>query len=644
MSELRARVLSNVHLPSVPGFSIQTFGKYLSAAAPAAPIASQALHTSTTPIWRAEMERRRLSEILPLIPQNEQPDILLISSPEYLPIPVDIADFPGLKILLITDWNVCLRFLPDLCPLFDFCFTDWPGYRLLKKSGVTNIHHQPMFGHDPERFRCLDVGLNLGLSLELKRNLDVSFCGNLNSGLHGERNRLLARLAKWGASKEGRTVHLRQAFDDEYVAVLNRSKMVFNYSIRGEANMRLFESMATGAVALVEESNQEVGILFQENTHYFRYAPGGLEDRLNTLLADPARLASVSAAARDAVGQHTKSRQLQNLLEMTCHQAPLKLLSEQVSTGQASTGMLQAKLGPASVTRSQLKEQKSLLKLRVLGAGYTLAEALEEIQMRSQECPGLARETLPATLLSVLTPQSPDALPAAIRMLGQFLDDPLYPETLRAFFSMTLSVLHSQWTDVLNHAIRCMELLTVSSQTVSSQTGASQESESVWILYGHFYPPIGLGKGFNSDLNHAYQQDLATGKPQSYLDLLFAHCCVNLAKAYQAVGKHSDSVTELQRLPLSRFASLEIHPALLSDLLQVGDRDGALHTAKEWFALAPLDTGIWNPIYNAYAQLGEKTTTIRFLEEIEILAEAFLNADQIAMIRDLLIKERAEKA
>ncbi len=602
MPELRARVLSNVHLPSVPSFSIQTFGKYLPPA-------------QTTPIWRAEMERRRLSEILPLIPQNEQPDILLISSPEYLPIPVDIADFPGLKILLITDWNVCLRFLPDLCPLFDFCFTDWPGYRLLKKSGVTNIHHQPLFGHDPERFRCLDVDLSLGLGLrlDLNRNLDVSFCGNLNSGLHGERNRLLARLAKWGVTEDGRTVHLRQAFDSEYVEVLNRSKIVFNYSIRGEANMRLFESMATGAVALVEESNQEVGILFQENTHYFRYAPGSLEERLNVLLADSDRLVSVSAAARVAVGQHTKSRQIQSLLETACRQTPLKLHSASL-------------LLP--------KQQMALLKLRILGSGFTLAEAVEEIQTRSSECPGLVSETLPAALLSVLISQSTDTLPTLERMLRQFLEDPEFPSTLRAFFSLKLAVLNGQWTFVLNHAIRCMELL----------TGSLPETESVLNLYGHFYPPIGLGKGFNSDLNHAFKEDLATGKPKSYLDLLFAHCCVDLAKAYQAVGKHSESVMELQRLPLSRFASLESNQDLLSELLQVGDRDGALNTAKEWFAISPLDTGIWNPIYNAYARLGEKTTTIRFLEEIEILAEAFLNADQIAMIRDLLIKERSETA
>ena len=471
MAELRARVLSNVHLPSVPGFSIQAFGKYLPDAVPA-------------PIWRAEMERRSLAEILPLIPQSERPDILLLSSPEYLPIPVDIADFPGLKILLITDWNVCLRFLPDLCPLFDFCFTDWPGYRLLKKSGVANIHHQPLFGHDPETFRGQD----------LIRNLDVSFCGNLNSGLHGERNRLLARLAKWGTPKHGRAVHLRQAFGADYVQVLNRSKLVFNYSIRGEANMRLFESMATGAVALVEESNQEVGILFQENRHYFRYAPGGLEERLDSLLADPDRLSSVAAAARDAVAQHTKSRQLQNLLAVACRQTPLNSTTRSV---QANAMQSHSDLTPNALSR--LKAQKALLKLRVLGAGYTLAEALEEIQLRSQEYPGLARETLSATLLTVLTSQTGEALHTVERMLLQLLADPVFPETLRAFFSLKLAVHRKDWPDTLNHAIRCMELL----------ASSGLEADKVLGLYGYFYPPIGLGKVFNSDLNLAYKQDLA---------------------------------------------------------------------------------------------------------------------------------------
>ena len=59
--------------------------------------------------------------------------------------------------------------------------------------------------------------------------------------------------------------------------VLNRSRMVFNYAIRNEANMRLFETMACGAAPLVEEGNQEVSILLKEGVHYLGYPAGGRE-------------------------------------------------------------------------------------------------------------------------------------------------------------------------------------------------------------------------------------------------------------------------------------------------------------------------------------------------------------------------------
>ena len=98
----KARVLSNMRLPDVEGYAIRCFGDYLPPRPPGAPP------------WRAEMERRNLADILPLIPAAETPDILVCASPEYLPIPWDIHAFPGPKVLLITDWNVCLRFLPDL--------------------------------------------------------------------------------------------------------------------------------------------------------------------------------------------------------------------------------------------------------------------------------------------------------------------------------------------------------------------------------------------------------------------------------------------------------------------------------------------------------------------------------------------------
>jgi hypothetical protein len=397
----RARVLSNLHLPALPDFAVRTLGDYPSAASPA------------PREWRPENERRTLAEILPLIPAAEKPDILLCASPEYLPVPWDVHTFPGPKVLLITDWNVCLRFLPDLCKLFDFCFTDWPGYRILRRAGVANVFHQPLFGHDPAVFRVLDQAR--------PRDLDLSFCGNLNSGLHGERNRLLARTAFW-AHRTGRPVHLRQAFGAAYVDVLNRSRLVFNYAIRGEANMRLFEAMACGAVPLVEDTNQETAILFQEGRHYFRYAPGRLEEKLDELLAEPGRIAAAAAEARREVGRHTKARQYQAALETVLREG----------AGRRTGGGLQ---GPgAAPMEPPMASRKALAKIRVLGMAYSAREAILEIQSR-KECPGLEVEALPGLLFAVME-RDPPAAESARRALGHLLSSPSLPVELRLFLRL----------------------------------------------------------------------------------------------------------------------------------------------------------------------------------------------------------------
>ncbi len=600
MSEVRARVLSNVYVPPVEGFPIRTFGEYLPPVGP---------NGKEPPIWRAEMERRTLAQILPLIPKAEKPDILLISSPEYLPIPTDIASFSGLKILLITDWNVCLRFLPELCTLFDFCFTDWPGYRLLKQAGISNIHHQPLFGHNPEHYRFLGKS----------RDLDLSFCGNLNPGLHGERNRLLARIAKWGAGGQDRpprSVHLRQTFNEAYVEVLNRSRLVFNYSIRGEANMRLYESMACGAVPLVEETNQEVSFMFQEDKHYFRYKQGGLEERLDSLLADAARLEIVSAAAREAVAGHTKSKQVQTLLETAIRETP----------GRSGGGLNSSNLPPATL----LSGRKALIKLRVLGAGYSIAEAITEIETLAVDCPGLILETMPAVLLSVLSANAPGALASVEQTVERYASRSVLPEVLRAFIGMKLALWQGKWQVTIDEANHCISIL----------REFASAPETLLPLYGYFHPPLDLGKGFTSDLNQAFREDLGKGKRQGYIDLLQAHCCADKSKALLSLGKLNESLTELEGVPLARFASLEPFGALVTGMFRIGILDAMRKVARLWFVQNPLDMGTWEKVFEAYKLLGVKSDIIAFLEEISLLAEAFMEKEQADVIKGMLERER----
>lgn len=606
-----ARVLSNLPLPAPPGIAVRSFSDYRAA--------------GTDPLMpHPEFARRALKEILPLIPAAERPDALVIASPEYLPIPHDLASFPGMKILLITDWNVCLRFLPDLCPLFDFCFTDWPGFRLLRRAGIANVFHQPLFGHDPAVFR--DLGL--------PRNLDVSFCGNLNAGLHGERNRLLARLARWAGP---RPVHLRQAFDRGYIEVLGRSRLVFNWSIRGEANMRLFETMACGAAPLVEASNQEAPILFREGTHYFRYDPGRLEERLDELLSDPDRIAAVAAAARAEVARHTKAAQIGALLETAGRESPR---NTQVTQGGAPPpGMPPAPAArDGSGPGAGAEGAKALAKLRLLGSSYTLTDAIAEIQALGPALPGFESETLPATLMTLLEGASAP-MPAVEALLPRILSDGKQPVPVAVFLRLGLEARHGRWETVLALADACLGEL----EAMRAHAGESPGARLARLrpLYARYYPPIHLGKGFNTDINRAYREDLEGAGWEGFARLLSAHCREAQARAYLALGRPGTALSLCASIPEGTFASLDLRGLKAQAAEAMGDLPRALKERQAAFAESPLDPKTWDKLAEAWMRAGDRPALIAFLEEILVLARAFLSPDQAEQVRARLDRERS---
>lgn len=589
----KARVLSNMYLPAAEGYSIRCFGEYL--APHSASESSETARSPAAPEWRAEMERRNLSDILPLIPASEKPDILVCASPEYLPIPWDIHTFPGPKVLLITDWNVCLRFLPDLCPLFDYCFTDWPGYRLLRKAGVENVFHQALFGHDPARFRFLGK----------PRDLDLSFCGNLNSGLHRDRNRLLARVARWG-HRTGRPIHLRQAFDAGYIDVLNRSRLVFNYAIRAEANMRLFEAMACGAVPLVEETNQEVGILFQEGRHYFRFAPGRLEDRLDELLSQPERIAEVAVEAQKAVMRQTKSRQIEEMLDTVMRESPCRSAR---SLGVGS---------PAS--------RNALARIRVLGAGFSAQEAMQEIQTRTGECPGIDLEAIPALLITLMENSQGSFHEPVRRALAHLLGNPALPAFIRIFLQMREALRAKAWETALGLARECQAALPES----------RPEGKAV---YSFLIPPINLGQGMNSDLNQACLEDMKSGQWNAGLALLRTHCLFTAAESLLALGRPKECLDLVVGLPAGKYASLPVYRLLAESYMLSADHPGLKAVYRAWFESSPLDTGIWEKIAEGLKVIGDGPGRLELLRDLHVLARFFLTPGQADSIQGLIQRE-----
>ncbi len=566
MNKALPRVLGNIGSHQLKDFVFRDFSHYTPA---------QFREGKQIP-YAANKERRSLKEILSTIPENEFPDIVLIQSPEYLPIPYDIANFSGIKILLITDWNVCLRFLPEVAKFFDFCFTDAPGCEILHGAGLTNIFPQALFGHFPECFYYQDK----------KRDIDISFCGNLNTGLHRDRNRLLQRVARLSSKYR---IFIGNAYGEQYLDILNRSHLVFNYAIRREANMRTYEAMACGAIPLIEESNLEVPLLFNKGEHFLNYSLSQIEDSIEKAFALADRFPVMSMCAREEVAKHTFGTQLNSLLLFSCQQ-------------------MRRSLPP-------MQDKSTLTKIRVLGYGYTLAEALSEIN--DQHNSKLKAEAIPSLLLQALEIESSSEIIS--RLLLQNLQTSLLPEHVREFGLAKMAWIEKRYENCLEHTEKNLSAL---------QKIPLVPIEKSDPGYCFFYAPIELAKGLNTDLNHAFAEDLFNAAPTAYLQLFTGLCLLLQAQCHLALEQSNQAIVTLNAIPHTDFFSLEKEGLLIEILQQQKAGDTLRDTLKLWFIHNPFNPLVWEKVLQALHQLGDAFALHQIIQEILLLGKNLLSEEE----------------
>ncbi|MAG36830.1 MAG: hypothetical protein CL878_11395 [Dehalococcoidia bacterium] len=175
-------------------------------------------------------------------------EVVVNWSPEYYPL----AERGSARafVAVLSDWHVNL---PDLSR-FDLIATDWNGTRKLREMGYPE--HKLLWlrlaSHDP-RLHYLSDQPPAGLQPN-ERDIDVAFCGRPSP----HRESLLNQVRSWGETG-GRNVHIettpyRRGHEAE---VYRRAKVVVNWSVRGELNMRTFEAAACGALTLTEQGNME---------------------------------------------------------------------------------------------------------------------------------------------------------------------------------------------------------------------------------------------------------------------------------------------------------------------------------------------------------------------------------------------------
>ncbi len=129
---------------------------------------------------------------------------------------------------------------------------------------------------------------------------DVGFVGSTGPR-YGRRRALLQALEARFRLNDYRRRYAPDAMADLYA----RSRLVFNCSIAGDLNMRVFEALGCGRPLLTDRIGNGLLDLFADGEHLITYADEAeLIDRTTAYLADPAARARVAASGHELVLAH----------------------------------------------------------------------------------------------------------------------------------------------------------------------------------------------------------------------------------------------------------------------------------------------------------------------------------------------------
>jgi hypothetical protein len=222
-----------------------------------------------------DFEHDTLTDILAHL-GDWQPDLIMFWQPEDQPPPRGTEDAPCRTLAIPSDWNHAFPRLKGNLGRFDVVACDRPGVTALQSAGIAAHWFGPVYAHQPHFHQHLN----------LPRDIDVLYAGALNAALRPRRAAFLERLE----ALKGRhhVVIQGDVYGEEYVRLLNRARLVFNHSVRGELNLRTFESWACGGVQLLEAENEEGQALLQDRETVVFYDGDNFEKVIETLLEDDA--------------------------------------------------------------------------------------------------------------------------------------------------------------------------------------------------------------------------------------------------------------------------------------------------------------------------------------------------------------------
>jgi hypothetical protein len=233
-----------------------------------------------------------------------QPDFLVWWDGVYQAIPPGIESCPIPTVLIPGDWNLRLSTLWPYLGQFDHVLADKALLQWMEKGGYSHGVFWPGFSFEPLKHRLLP---------DLERIYDLTFVGNLNHYVQRQRGFLLERLAR--LSDRYRVQICGGVYGEDYVKLLNQSKIVFNYTICQTMNMRAYEAPACGALLMIEAENLEVRDFLEDGVSCVLYTPANLESQIDHYLRHPSELSQIASAGQLQIQKFSYEKQFEWLID-----------------------------------------------------------------------------------------------------------------------------------------------------------------------------------------------------------------------------------------------------------------------------------------------------------------------------------------
>lgn len=216
----------------------------------------------------------------------------------------------------VTQWN------QELHPSHYFCIdshieTDW---RIsLARDGrfdsVSVVHSQGLELDWGREVKWIPVGCDTEIhnTGHWAKEFDGCFIGNFHNGLAGPRIDMLDVFFK---NCPGEIFFGNRTFKD-MTEKYGKSKLVFNRSINGDANMRFFESLCSGSCLVSDRVVDLEKLGFVDGVHYAGYSTGEeLAAVVKDLLANDEKRETIARQGREEViAKHQYKHRMEQVLQ-----------------------------------------------------------------------------------------------------------------------------------------------------------------------------------------------------------------------------------------------------------------------------------------------------------------------------------------